>query len=86
MKITKLYFNNTTEEQKKELGVRCLSLVDIVFDRDIIVKNVKLMSGDKGEYLVFPTNKIGKSITFPITEDFRQYILNEVLNQYKESE
>ena len=42
------------------------------------------MTGEKGEYLVFPIDKSGIRLAFPIKEEFRQYILSEILNKLGE--
>lgn len=78
IEITKNYSDNETE--------KLLGTADIVFDYDFTVHGIKIMNGAKGEYLVFPTNKLGRYITYPITEEMRQYILQALLEALKQSE
>lgn len=81
MLITKVQIKLSDEKDKRTYGGNCEAIVSIVFDCNFIIKNIRLMKGLKGEYLVFPTTKTGMSIAYPIKEEYRQYILNEVLKE-----
>lgn len=84
MNITKVNIHSLSDNERITYGSKCLGLADIVFDCDFIVKDIKIMTGEKGEYLVFPIDKSGARLAFPIKEEFRQYILNEILRKLGE--
>ena len=77
MNITKIeYFENFTE--KNMLGI-----ANLVFDYDFAIKDIKVMTGKKGEYLQFPTDKDGRYLAFPANEESRQKILSAILDKCK---
>lgn len=88
MTLSKIEIHKYNEDYIKEhhFGKNFLAEIDIVIDCNIIVNNIKLMLGNKGEYLIFPSDDKGRNIAYPIKEETRQFILNEVLNKYKEEE
>lgn len=83
MNITKIEITKHIPEKEND---KLLGVADIIFDYDFTIHGVKIMDGAKGEYLIFPTNKLGRFITYPITEEMRQYILNALLEALKQSE
>ena len=77
MKITKVnlqYSNNNINNFICE--------ADVTFDYDFTVHGIKVMNGEKGIYLLFPQNgKYTKFVAYPIKEETRQYILDEILKE-----
>lgn len=78
MNITKIQFKDFNKEENKNL----LALVDIDIDYDFRIHDIKLMSGQKGAYLIFPQNKSRKFIIYPIKDEIRQSILDAIMNKY----
>ena len=76
MNITKIDMTLPEHENKKHL----LGIADVTFDYEFTVHDIKILDGAKGPYLEFPMNKYKKFVTYPITEDMRQYILNTLLD------
>lgn len=77
MNITKVeFFENFTE--KNMLGI-----ANVVFDYDFAIKDIKVMTGKKGEYLQFPADKDGRYLAFPANEEARIKILNAILENCK---
>lgn len=83
MQVTKVNIVKPTEKERRHYGMNCLGIVSIIFDCDLMVKDIKLMDGQKGEYLVFPITKNRTSIAFPIKEEYRKYILEEILKEMR---
>lgn len=86
MNITKVNLYNYDETYRKEHHItnRLLCLADIDIDYDFRIKGIKVYSGDKGEYLVFPVGPRGNFMTHPITDEARQLILDKILEEYNE--
>lgn len=80
MNITKIQFKDFSEEAKVNKNI--MALVDINIDYDFKIHDIKLMRGQKGPYLIFPQNKSRKFIVYPIKDDIRQQILDDILNEY----
>jgi DNA-binding cell septation regulator SpoVG len=80
MNITRVDFYKDTTE------TNTIGTATVIFDYDFAIKDIKVMTGKKGEYLQFPTDKDGRYLAFPISEDSRTKILNAVLERMKEVE
>jgi DNA-binding cell septation regulator SpoVG len=78
MNITKVEYNTEKTNNKENY----LANVAITLDYNLVVHDIKLMTGSKGEYLIFPTDYQNRFVANPMNEDTRQYILKEVLNGY----
>ena len=80
MKITNLEISKNNLTDKKMLGV-----ATIVFDYDLKVKNIEVMDGAKGIYFRSPRNICGKYLFYPVTEEMRLYMLQEIEKKLAES-
>lgn len=81
MNITRVDFYSCEDKETNTLGY-----ANVIFDYDFAIKDIKLMTGKKGEYLQFPSDKDGRYLAFPSNEDSRQKILSAVLEKMKEVE
>lgn len=79
-----IYKYKEDEIEKQHLGKNLLADINIIIDHDMVINNIKLMDGLKGKYLKFPIDDKGRNIAYPIKEEARQFILNEILNKYEE--
>lgn len=84
MTISKIDIHKLSDDEKYIYGLKCIGLATVTFDCNFVVTDIKIMTGEKGEYLVFPIDKSGIRLAFPIKEKFRQYILNEILKELGE--
>ena len=86
MILSKIEIHKYDENYIKEnyLGKNFLANINIIIDHDMVINNIKLMNGLKGKYLKFPEDDKGRNIAYPIKEETRQFILNELLNKYEE--
>ena len=84
MQITKININKYTKKDilENRLGRNVLAEVSIIIDHDMMINNIKLMDGNKGRYLKFPIDNVGRNIAFPIKDDIRQLILDLILKEY----
>ena len=80
MKITNIEISKNNLTDKKMLGK-----ATIVFDYDFKVKEVEVMNGTKGIYFRCPRNKYGKYLFYPINEEMRLYMLQEIEEKLKEN-
>ena len=85
MNITKVYFDKATE-QEKEKNKKLLGFADIIIDYGFVIHDIMVLSGEKGEYILFPQNYNGKYIAFPINNDVRLQILDAILEKKAELE
>lgn len=84
MTITKIDIHLFNEIEDKNQEKNLLALVDIDLDYNYRIHDIKLMSGNKGEYIVFPTNQHEKYVAYPISNDFREYILSNIVSKFNE--
>lgn len=79
MQITEIKVHLTNEERLK-------ALVSVTFDNCFVVRNMKVIEGNKGLILCMPSRKAAdasyKDLAHPITQDFRAYLENTVLQAY----
>ena len=65
------------------------ALAEIVLNDQFIVRGLRIMEGENGLYIVYPTDPFVKgddykSICNPITRQLREHIENTVLEKYTE--
>ncbi len=81
MKITEIRIHLMGEERLK-------AFASVTFDDCFVVRNMKLVAGEKGVFLCMPSRKMQdgthKDIVHPITQEFRQYLQEHVLQAYEE--
>lgn len=80
MNITRVDFYKNSDE------TNMLGTATVIFDYDFAIKDIKVMTGKKGEYLQFPADKDGRYLAFPANEESRVKILNIILEKMKEEE
>lgn len=76
MKVTKIDIDKSVAKGN------LLANLTIVLDYDFELHNIQLLTGKKGEYMNFPIDSTGKFIMYPLNEETRLYLLNEVLKKY----
>lgn len=83
--ITKVDVYNFNDEDRNKLGLNgnVLARASIMLGFDFAVHNILLLTGEKGYYLLFPKDKVGKGVAYPINNDIREEILNLVVSVYE---
>lgn len=86
MEITNVRVTKNKEMLRKS-SIR--AFVEITLDDVFVVRNLKLIEGKKGIFLAFPSqvHKSGarSDIAFPIKKEFRQKIVDAVMDVYYNS-
>ena len=64
--------------------------VNVEFDEEFVVKGIKVLDGKKGLFVSMPASE-GKDgefydIAFPITKEFRETLVDDVLDAYEEAQ
>lgn len=64
--------------------------VNVEFDEELVVKGIKVLDGKKGLFVSMPASE-GKDgeyydIAFPITKEFRETLVEDVLDAYEDSQ
>lgn len=66
---------------------RLKAFANVTFDDCFVVRNMKVVKGTKGIFLCMPSRKLQdgthKDMVHPITQDFRQYLEENVLEAYQ---
>ena len=79
MEITEIRIYIRNEERLKAFAT-------VTFDNCFVVRNMKVISGNKGSIICMPSRKMPdgthKDIVHPITNDFRHYLEKKVLEVY----
>ena len=85
MTITRVDILIYDEEIRRKRGLNENALADvaITLDHDFAIHNIQLLTGEKGPYILFPKDKVGKGIAYPINNETREMILNTVLDAYE---
>lgn len=85
MTITRLDILIYDDKTRKEKGLNENVLADasITLDHDFAIHNVQLLTGEKGPYVLFPKDKVGKGIIYPINNETREMVLNTLLDAYE---
>ena len=64
--------------------------VTLTLDDCLVIKDIKIMQSKAGNIFVsFPNKKVGeqyKDIVFPITKEFREELINKIMEKYNEDE
>ena len=72
---------------KQELG-KTLAFANITIMDQFVVKNLRVVKGDKGIFIGMPSNKKKNGeyvdIFFPITQEARDYISKVIVDKYDE--
>lgn len=67
---------------------RLKAFASITFDDSFVVRNMKIVKGNKGIFLCMPSRKLAngthKDMVHPINQEFRQYLEDNVLKAYEE--
>lgn len=86
MIITKVDILIYDNEMRKEKGLNLNVLADasITLDHDFTIHNVQLLTGEKGPYILFPKDRVGKGIVYPINNETRELVLNTLLEAYED--
>ena len=79
MTITRVILEKNEDITKPKL----LAIATIHLDYGFAVHDIKVMTGAKGEYLIFPKDKLDRYITYPINNETREYILQEVVKELR---
>ena len=78
MKVTRVNINRIADDvTSKGLIADC----SIVFDYNFKVNGVKLKNGARGYYIIFPTDSYNMGLAFPIKNEYREEILNKILEK-----
>ena len=82
--VTKVIIKKVEDEEK--VSRNQLALATITIDYDLIIHNIRVMTGAKGIYLKFPMNDKGNPVAYPIVEEARQLILDKVIEEMEKNE
>ena len=71
---------------KKENNNACVGLASVTLEEVFAITNIRIMEGKNGMFVSMPARKTAdgeyKDICFPVTKDFRQYLIDKVLCEY----
>ncbi len=80
MEITEIRVHLREEEKLK-------AFVTVTFDNCFVVRNMKIIEGNKGLILCMPSRKLPngnyKDVAHPITMDFRRFLESEIMKAYE---
>ena len=80
MQITEIRVHLRSEDKLK-------AFVTVTFDHAFVVRNMKIIEGNKGLILCMPSRKLPdgtyKDIAHPITVDFRKYLEDNIMAAYE---
>lgn len=81
MQITEIRIHLMNEERLK-------AFASVTFNNSFIVRNMKVVQGNKGLFLCMPSRKLPdgthKDMVHPINQEFRKYLEDNVLKAYNE--
>ncbi len=81
MQISEIRIHIMNEERLK-------AFASVTFDNCFVVRNMKVVQGNKGVFLCMPSRKLAdgthKDMVHPITQEFRKYLEDNVLKAYEE--
>ena len=78
MKITQVKIKKQSMDKLK-------AFASITIENKLVLTGIKIIEGKNGLFVAMPSNKKGEEyfdIFFPITKEYRQYIIDEVLKEY----
>ncbi|MDD2772842.1 MAG: SpoVG family protein [Elusimicrobiales bacterium] len=80
MQISEIRIHLMHEERLK-------AFASVTFDNVFVVRNMKVVQGNKGVFLCMPSRKLPngthKDMVHPITQEFRKYLEDNVLKAYE---
>lgn len=80
MQITEIRVHLRSEDKLK-------AFVTVTFDNCFVVRNMKIIEGNKGLILCMPSRKLPngtyKDVAHPITVDFRKFLEDNILQAYE---
>ena len=80
MEITEIRVHLREEEKLK-------AFVTVTFDNCFVVRNMKIIEGNKRLILCMPSRKLPngnyKDVAHPITMDFRKFLENKIMKAYE---
>ncbi|HBL16320.1 MAG: septation protein SpoVG [Elusimicrobia bacterium GWA2_69_24] len=81
MEITEIRVHLRSEDKLK-------AFVTVTFDGCFVVRNMKIIEGNKGLLLCMPSRKLPngnyKDVAHPITMEFRHYLEQKIMAAYEE--
>jgi stage V sporulation protein G len=81
MEITEIRVHLRSEDKLK-------AFVTVTFDSCFVVRNMKVIEGNKGLILCMPSRKLPngsyKDIAHPISMDFRKFLEDKIMAAYEE--
>ena len=81
MQITEIKIHLVDEERLK-------AFASVTFDNCFVVRNMKVVIGDRGLLLCMPARKIAehehRDLAHPITSEFRSYLEKHILQAYQD--
>lgn len=81
MQISEIRIHLRDEERLK-------AFVTVTFDNCFVVRNMKVINGNKGPIVCMPSRKMPdgthKDIVHPITNEFRHYVEENVIKAYNQ--
>lgn len=83
MQITDIRVRKLTKEGKMK------AVVSVTFDDVFVVHDIKVIDGDKGQFIAMPSRRAGdgeyRDIAHPINSDMRDRLQSEILAKYEEA-
>ena len=82
----------TAVDIKKGPWDKTLAMVSITFEGCFVVKSLKIVDGANGAFVSFPQRKTKnpekewEDVAHPITKEFRDYLINEIMAKYNETD
>jgi stage V sporulation protein G len=83
---------NITDVRLKKIdnGSKMKAIASITFDNAFVVREIRVIEGQKGLFVAMPSRKTPsgefKDIAHPINSDTRQLIQNAILEEYEKAE
>lgn len=85
MEITEVHIFLRNNVGKPEDKLKAFAT--ITFDNSFVVRDLRVVSGDKGMFVAMPSRKLAdgtrKDIAHPINTEMRQYLEKKVLEAYE---
>jgi stage V sporulation protein G len=68
---------------------RLKAFANVTFDGSFVVRNMKIVRGNKGLFLCMPSRKMAdgtyKDMVHPINQDFRDYLEEHIMKAYQQA-
>ena len=82
MQITEIRIHLMNEDRLK-------AFASVTFDNCFVVRNMKIVQGDKGLFLCMPSRKMPdgtyKDMVHPVHQDFRIYLESNIMKAYQDA-